>query len=228
MDKWQWEGAETSFCTNNTEAENGTLWSLQDNVELVVQKFWRPPHFNGNEDTECFTSQLPSSKASESVNSTPAPPSKVIVEVKHHSNISQVQLTEGEVTVVQVWYNSWEAEIFEDQNPRNLSLYLHEEVVWAGLALLEEKRFYQGSELGWSYSTWWTCDGGSVARLPIPSGSQTNSTAKLPLYAFYWDDNEYSDAITVSVIGDGTESAANQYNSLGLITLFFVLYISFS
>ena len=67
-----------------------------------------------------------------------------------------------------------------------------------------------------------------MARLPIPSGSQTNSTAKLPLYAFYWDDNEYSDAITVSVIGDGTESAANQYNSLGLITLFFVLYISFS
>ena len=228
LDNWQLEGAETSFCTNNTEAENGTLLILQDDVELAVKKFWRPPHFNGNEDTECFTSQLPSGEASESVNSTPAPPSKVIVEVKHHSNTSQVQLTEGEVTVVQVWYNSWEPEIFEDQNPRNLSLYLHEEVVWAGLALLEEKRFYQGQELGWSYSTWWTCDGGSVARLPIPSGSQTNSTAKLPLYAFYWDDSEYSDVITVSVMGDGTESAVNQYNSLGKFTIFLVLYISFS
>ena len=54
------EKTQTRFCENVTEAGNGTvLLSLTDTVELVVEKRWRRPHFNGNEDIDCFTSQFP-------------------------------------------------------------------------------------------------------------------------------------------------------------------------
>ena len=68
------EKTQTPFCENVTEAGNGTVLSLTDTVELVVEKHWRRPHFNGNEDTDCFTSQFP--RGRESVSHTFVPTSK--------------------------------------------------------------------------------------------------------------------------------------------------------
>ena len=225
------EKTQTPFCENVTEAGNGTVLSLTDTVELMVEKHWRWPHFNGNEDIDCFTSQFPRGRESVSLVSlvspskagTPSPSFKANVEVRHGLNITQVELTEGKVTVVQMWYSSREPDIFQDQNPRNLSLLLFEEkVVWAGMALLEEKSLYNYTtpELGYSYSTWWTCERGNAARLPLPSGSQTSSTAKLPIYTFYSNEVGHSDMIIVSVMGDEKGStAASHHNSFGLILL---------
>ena len=220
LGQWEWELTRTKFCANYSEPENGTYLAVIDEVELKVQKHWRRPHFSGNEDIDCFNSQIPKGQAPKSVSSTPAPPSKVKVEVRHWHNLTtQVELTEGEVSVVHVYYDSRHPEIFQDQDPRNLSLLYGDDVVWVGLALLEEKQ--SGFS---SYSTWWTCDGGNMARLSVPNG-----TAKLPLYTFHLDEDERSDdMITVSVMGDEKESAASQHNSFSLILLLSVLYISFS
>ena len=68
------EKTQTKFCENVTEAGNGTVLSLTDTVEVVVEKHWRRPHFNGNEDTDCFTSQFP--RGRESVSHTFVPTSK--------------------------------------------------------------------------------------------------------------------------------------------------------
>ena len=217
LGEYMYERTETEFCKNWTEAENGTVFALVDKVELVVQKHWRPPHFSGNEDNDCFTSQFPGGgNAQESARGTPAPPSKVNVEVRDGINISKVELTEGDVTVVQMWYNSLDNSyppVFQDQNPRNLSLLLTgEKVVWAGLALLEEKEVYNGYELGWSYSTWWTCERGNAARLPVPSG-QTSSVANLTKYTFHYrEDDEFTDTFVVAVMGSAA-SAASLFNS---------------
>ena len=253
---WMWseplrlgnlEKAQTKFCENVTEAGNGIVLSLTDTVELVVEKHWRRPHFSGNEDTECSTSQFPRGRESVSHTlvppskagtpspsfkaGTPSPSSKTNVEVRHGFNITQVGLTEGEVTVVQMWYSSREPDIFQDQNPRNLSLLLFEEkVVWAGMALLEEKSLYNYTtpELGYSYCTWWTCERGNAARLPLPSGLQTSSTAKLPIYTFYSNEVGHSDMIIVSVMGDGKGStAASHHNSFDLILLVSVLSLCY-
>ena len=90
------------------------------------------------------------------------------------------------------------------------------------MAILEEKMVYNGPELGFSYSTLWTCE--NATRLPLPSGSQT-STAKFPIYTFHSNEVEVSDLIKVSVMGDGKESSAtNPHNSFGLMLLFSVFY----
>ena len=69
----------------------------------------------------------------------------------------------------------------------------------------------------------------SKCTMTLPSGSQTSSTAKLPLYTFYSNELENSDMIIVSVMGDGKESsAASHHNSFGLVLLSSVLYLSFS
>ena len=164
------------------------------------------------QDLECFDIQFPTCKRRNTTDMN----RKARIFVTHYFTKKyqstteevkkfSVEVTEGRVEVVQI-ESEFQSGNFENRTPRNLSLYLEDSVLHAGMGQLE---------ISSSGESLWSCSGSSAV---LETGSEE---VKMITFSHVWDTSRQRHFLSFS----WNPSSSNGLNNCANIVLIFLLLI---